>query len=136
MDENKVYETKSKSLTWGSVGLFFFGAYWFVKSIVIVVHSGTYDTINFMWVFKELFLLYWCFAVLHAIPKKIAFRDDETVSITFLLGNTITIRQEKFKLVRNKKWHPNGKWGANMWIRGRMLFISSDMYPELEKYLI
>ena len=136
MIEEKVYTCQSKTQLWAPLAMFFFGAFWFVKDIVVWVNTGAYDTINGMWVFKQVFLLYWCFAVLHAIPKKIAFRDDETVCITFLLGNTITIPLEKFKLVRNKKWKPNGKWGANMWIRGRMLFLSSDMYPELEKYLV
>lgn len=136
MNEEKVYTCQSKTQLWAPLAMFFFGAFWFVKAIVVMVHKGAYDTIDFMWVFQEVLLLYWCFVVLHAVPKKVVFRDDETVCITFLLGNSVTIPLEKFKLVRNKKWSPNGKWGANMWVRGRMLFISSDMYPELEKYLI
>ena len=89
-----------------------------------------------MWVFREVFLLYFCFEALHAIPKKVAILDDETMRITFLLGNSMTVSREKFNLVRQKKWKPNGKWGAALWIRGRMLFFSADLFPELEKYLV
>ena len=70
MNEEKVYTCQSKTQLWAPLAMFFFGAFWFVKAIVVMVHKGAYDTIDFMWV------------------------------------------------------------------RGRMLFISSDMYPELEKYLI
>ena len=133
MDENKVYETKSKSLTWGSVGLFFFGAYWFVKSIVVVVHSGAYDTINFMWVFKELFLLYYCFVALHVAPQKVEFLENELVRITFLLGDSITVKQEIFKLSKAKNVKKG--WAGWLMYRGRSMYFHSDSFPELEKYL-
>ena len=69
MTENKVYEAKSKSITWGSVILFLFGAFGIVKSLVVMVNTGAYDAINYMWVFKELFSLY--FALLHSIwPRR------------------------------------------------------------------
>ena len=75
MTENKVYEAKSKSITWGSMILFLFGAFGFVYSLVVMVRSGAYDTINFMWVFKELFSLYFCFVALNLAPQKVEFMN-------------------------------------------------------------
>ena len=133
MEENKVYKAERKSVTWGSVALFLFGAYWLVKSIVVVVQSGDYDSINFMWVFKEVFLLYYCFLALHIAPQKVEFLKDELVRITFLFGNSITIKQEIFKISRLN----NVKKGWAGWLnaKGRMIFFTSDAFPELENYL-
>lgn len=134
MDENKVYEAKSKSITLTSVALFIFGASWLVYSLVVMVRSGAYDTINFMWVFKELFLLYYCFVALHVAPQKVEFLENELVRITFLLGNSITIKQEIFKLSRAK--NPKNGWAGWLMYRGRSMYFTSDAFPELEEYLI
>ena len=134
MEENKVYKAERKSVTWGSVALFLFGAYWLVKSIDVVVQSGAYDSINFMWVFKEVFLLYYCFLALHIAPQKVEFLKDELVRITFLFGNSITIKQEIFKIsgLNNVK----KGWAGWLLTRCRMVFLSSDTFPELEEYLM
>ena len=134
MTENKVYEAKSKSITWGSMILFLFGAFGFVYSLVVMVRSGAYDTINFMWVFHKLFLLYFCFVALHIAPQKVEFLENELVRITFLLGNSITIKQEIFKLSRAK--NPKNGWAGWLMYRGRSMYFTSDAFPELEKYLI
>ena len=133
MEENKVYKAERKSVTWGSVALFLFGAYWLVKSIVVVVQSGAYDSINFMWVFKEVFLLYYCFVALHLAPQKVEFLENEFVRITFLLGNSITIKQEKFKFSKTKDF--KNRWAGWLNAKGRMIFFTSDAFPELENYL-
>ena len=133
MEENKVYKAESKSITLASVALFFIGVFWFVSSIVIVVYFGTYDTINFMWVFKELFLLYFCFVALHLAPQKVEFLENEFVRITFLLGNSITIKQEIFKISRSK--NPKNGWAGWFMFRGRSMYFTSDAFPELENYL-
>lgn len=134
MDENKVYVTKSKGDTLTSVALFLFGAFWFVYSLVVMVRSGAYDTINFMWVFHKLFLLYFCFVALHIAPQKVEFLENELVRITFLLGNSITIKQEIFKLSRAK--NPKNGWAGWLMAKGRWMFFTSDAFPELEEYLI
>lgn len=134
MGENKVYVSKSKSITLTSVALFFFGAFWLVKSLVVMVNTGAYDTINFMWVFKELFLLYFCFIALHIAPQKVEFLENELVRITFLLGNSITIKQDAFKLTQQR--NPKNGWAGWLMAKGRWMFFTSDAFPELEKYLI
>ena len=67
-----------------------------------------------MWVFREVFLLYFCFEALHAIPKKVAILDDETMRITFLLGNSMTVSREKFNLVRQKKMEAKWEMGRGL----------------------
>lgn len=133
MEEHKVYKAESKSITLASVAFFFIGTFWLVKSIVIVVQSGAYDTINFMWVFKELFLLYFCFVAFHLAPQKVEFLENEFVRITFLLGNSITIKQEKFKFSKTKDF--KNRWAGWLNAKGRMIFFTSDAFPELENYL-
>lgn len=134
MVEEKIYTCKSKTALFGSIALFLLGAFWFVQSIVIVVNKGSFDTVNYMWIFKETFLLYFCFVSLHAVPRMVVIRDDETVRITFLLGNSITVKKERFKLTRTKK--SGSRWIASMNLRGRIVFFSFDTYPELEEYLV
>ena len=134
MTENKVYEAKSKRITWGSVVLFLFGAFGIVKSLVVMVNTGAYDAINYMWVFKELFSLYFCFVALNLAPQKVEFLENELVRITYLLGNSITIKQEQFKFTEM-----NGSkkgWTGCLMTKGRTVFFTSDTFPELEKYLI
>ena len=134
MDENKVYVSKSKSITLTSVALFFFGAFWLVKSLVVMVNTGAYDAINYMWVFKELFLLYYCFVALHIAPQKVEFLENELVRITFLPGNSITIKQDAFKLTQRR--NPKNGWAGWLMAKGHWMFFTSDAFPELEKYLI
>ena len=114
--------------------LFLFGAFGFVYSLVVMVRSGAYDTINFMWVFKELFSLYFCFVALNLAPQKVEFLENELVRITYLLGNSITIKQETFKISRAKNVKKG--WAGWLMFRGRSMYFTSDAFPELEKYLI
>ena len=134
MTENKVYEAKSKSITWGSVVLFLFGAFGIVKSLVVMVNTGAYDAINYMWVFKELFSLYFCFVALNLAPQKVEFLENELVRITYLLGNSITIKQETFKISRAKNVKKG--WAGWLMAKGHWMYFTSDAFPELEKYLI
>lgn len=134
MEENKVYEAKSKGNTLTSVVMFLFGAFWFVYSLVVMVRSGAYDTINFMWVFHKLFMLYFCFVALHIAPQKVEFLQEELVRITFMLGNSITIKQDAFQLSQQR--NPKNGWAGWLMAKGRWMFFTSDAFPELEKYLI
>lgn len=67
-------------------------------------------------------------------PQKVEFLQEELVRITFMLGNSITIKQEIFKLSKAK--NPKNGWAGWLMYRGRSMYFTSDAFPELEKYLI
>ena len=134
MDENKVYETKSKSLTYKAVWAFILAGFIFVYGIVALAKFGSYDSVNFMWILFRLIALYFCFIALHMAPQKVEFLQEELVRITFMLGNSITIKQEQFKFTEM-----NGSkkgWTGCLMTKGRTVFFTSDTFPELEEYLI
>lgn len=66
-------------------------------------------------------------------PQKVEFLENELVRITFLLGDSITIKQEIFKLSKAKNVKKG--WAGWLMYRGRSMYFHSDSFPELEKYL-
>lgn len=134
MEENKVYKAKNKSMTYKAVWAFILAGFIFVHGIVALAKLGSYDSVNFMWVLFHLIALYFCFIALHMAPQKVEFLQEELVRITFMLGNSITIKQEQFKFTEM-----NGSekgWTGCLMAKGRTVFFTSDTFPELEKYLI
>jgi len=134
MEENKVYKAESKSMTYKGVAAFILALFIFVHSIVTLVRSGSYESFGFIGVLFYLIVIYFCFVALQMAPQKVEFLENELVRITFMLGNSITIKQEQFKFTEM-----NGSkkgWTGCLRAKGRMVFFSSDTFPELEKYLI
>ena len=73
MEENKVYKSKNKSMTYKAVWAFILAGFIFVYGIVALAKFGSYDSVNFMWVLFHLIALYFCFIALHMAPQKVEF---------------------------------------------------------------
>ena len=68
--------------------------------------------------------------------KEVEILEDESVRITFLLGNSVALKPHRFKIIRLKDHIPFIKgWSGFVFVRGRFSFFSLSTFPELEKYL-
>ena len=132
MKKEKVYISQSNGLTVGSLGLFLFGVYMLVKPIF--PDAAIYEEYGDCWILREIFFLYCCFMALNSSPRKVEFLEDESVRITFILGNTITLKPGAFKIERGADLE--GKWIGVLRFHGRLVVFSAKSYPEFEKYLV
>ncbi len=134
MSENKVYESKSKLWLWGSIEIIVVYAVIMGVYINRVVNSDAYKDNIFFWIYMVVVSLYILFAIAHLFPRKVEFIEDESVRITFFLGNSVTLKPGKFKI--KKMSIILGKRFGFIFVRGRFVLFYSHSFPELEKYLI
>ena len=134
MSENKVYESKSKLWLWGSIEIIV--VYAVVMGVYInkVMNSDVYKDNVFFLIYMGVVSLYFLFAIAHLFPRKVELFEDESVRITFFIGNSVTLKPGKFRI---KKFNTIlGKRSGFIFVRGRFVLFYSHSFPELEKYLI
>lgn len=136
MSENKVYEAKTKLWLWGSyVGIFLMATY-IGCNIQALMNSGAYKGHEWFFICLIIFEFYILFVFFHLYPRKVEILEDESVRITFLLGNSVALKPHRFKIIRLKDHIPFIKgWLGFVFVRGRFSFFSLSTFPELEKYL-
>lgn len=101
--------------------------------INIVMNSDAYKDNIFFWFCMVVVSLYVLYAIAHLFPRKVEFIEDESVRITFFLGNSVMLKPGKFRI---KKINTIlGKWFGFIFIRGRFVLFYSHSFSELKKYL-
>ncbi len=133
MDENKVYESKSKLWLWGSIEIIV--VYAVVMGVYInrVMNSDACKDNIFFWFCTVVVSLYVLYAIAHLFPRKVEFIEDESVRITFFLGNSVMLKPGKFRIKKFKS--KSEKWGGFIFVRGRFVLFYSHSFSELKKYL-
>ncbi len=100
----------------------------------ILPDAAIYEEYGDYWILRELFFLYCCFMAINSSPRKVEFLANETIRITFILGNSITLKPEAFKIKKGADLE--GKWAGVLRSHGRLIVFSANSYPEFEKYLV
>ena len=133
MEENKVYESKSKLWLWGSIGIFVVYAVILGVYINGCMNSDAYKDNVFFWIYMVVVSLYILFAIAHLFPRKVELFEDESARNTFFLGDSVTLKPGKFRIKKFKSI--SEKWGGFIFVRGRFVLFYSHSFSELKKYL-
>jgi hypothetical protein len=134
MEENKVYESKSKLWLWGSIEGIVIYAVIMGMYINRVMNSDVYKDNVFFWIYMAVASLYILFAIAHLFPRKVELFEDESARITFFLGDSVKLKPGKFRIKKFKS--KSEKWGGFIFVRGRFVLFYSHSFSELKKYLI
>lgn len=133
MEENKVYESKSKLWLWGSIEGIVIYAVIMGMYINRVMNSDVYKDNVFFWIYMAVASLYILFAIAHLFPRKVELFEDESARITFFLGDSVKLKPGKFKIKKFKSI--SKKWCGFIFVRGRFVLFYSHSFSELKKYL-